>query len=125
MSDPLPLFFIIFINDLVDDFGKVAWVSDFTADLAISCCQRTNAIAQDMAQTEIDKVCSLEQEVEIQDSMSQGVKVASSPAASHASRWGPGIRIGEGVVRYPENLSFLGITFDLQLIFGPYIGNIK
>ena len=53
-----PLLFIIFINDLLDEFGEGTLASAFAADLAIACSHMDKERAQALDQEETNKVVS-------------------------------------------------------------------
>ena len=40
-------------------------------------------------------------------------------------RWRPTMQIGDQAIRYAENPTFLGVTYESQLTFGPHMSRVR
>ena len=119
-----PLLFIIFINDLLDEFVEKTLVSAFADDLAIACSRSRKETARDMAQAETDKVPAWSKRWRFKINASK-CDTCLFTSSTRERSWRPVIQVGEEEISYLENLTFLGVTYDPQLTFGPRVANVR
>ena len=120
-----PLLFIVFINDILETFKPTTKVSAFADDLALATAHMDKQEALRMMQGEADKV--VEWSGRWRPKLNVG-KCETYLFTTDTSEeiWRPEVRIDGTTTPRNSNPTFLGVTYDTQLMFTKHMeGNVR
>ena len=118
-----PLFFVLYINDLLGNFSESTMVSAYADDLALACRGRKKEDVALRMQAEVDKVVSWSQQARLTLNAAK-CEVAFFSLDNAEAQWRPQITINGVPPSCIPSPTFLGVTYDRRMTFGTQVKKV-
>ena len=118
-----PILFVVFINDLLQEFSPDSLVSAFADDLAVACTGRDKLELQRSLQVETDKVVDWSRRWKLDLNVAKCESCLFTMDTREAN-WKPEILIHGELASATKCPEFLGVTFDPRLSFRPHVDKV-
>ena len=118
-----PLFFVLYINDLLGNFSESTMVSAYADDLALACRGRKKEDVALRMQAEVDKVVSWSQHARLTLNAAK-CEVAFFSLDNAEAQWRPKITINGVPPSCTPSPTFLGVTYDRRMTFGTQVKKV-
>ena len=118
-----PLLFVLYINDLLGNFGESTMGSAYTDDLALACRGRRKEDVALRMQAEVDKVVSWSQQARLTINAAK-CEVAFFSLDNAEAQWRPQITINGVPPSCAPSPTFLGVTYDSRMTFSTQVKKV-